>query len=316
MPSESGGLMLVHAHPDDEVFSTGGVIARSIAEGRRVDLVTCTGGEEGEIHDPDLDPDEAKPRLAEIRRAELDCSVAALGGGELRLHLLGYRDSGMMGEPSNDLPEAFWQSDLAEATGRLVGLVREARPAVMLSYDSNGNYGHPDHINAHRIAVAAFAAAADPSQYPDAGAPHEVAKLYEVAFAREPWMALMAEMRERGISLPWDMDAESERPAEELNPANVEAARQVGEEVADGETPDDFGTPEALVTARVDVAAYGDQKRAAMACHRTQRQDMGWLLERPEDLARRAIATEHFVLREWRGHSADGLRETSLFDGL
>ena len=316
MPSESGGLMLVHAHPDDEVFSTGGVIARSIAEGRRVDLVTCTGGEEGEIHDPDLDPEEAKPRLAEIRRAELDCSVAALGGGALRLHMLGYRDSGMMGEPSNDLPEAFWQSDLAEGTGRLVRLVREARPAVMLSYDSNGNYGHPDHINAHRIAVAAFAAAAGPSQYPDAGAPHEVAKLYEVAFAREPWMALMAEMSERGISLPWDMDAASDRPAEELNPSNAEAARQVGEEMAEGETPDDFGTPEALVTARVDVAAYGDQKRAAMACHRTQRQDMGWLLDLPEDLARRAIATEHFVLREWRGHSADGLHETSLFDGL
>jgi LmbE family N-acetylglucosaminyl deacetylase len=232
MPSQSGGLMLVHAHPDDEVVATGGVIARSVAEGRRVDLVTSTGGEEGEIHDPELDVAQAKPRLAEIRRAELDCSVAALGGDAIRLHLLGYRDSGMMGEPSNDLPKAFWQADLSHATGRLVRLVREARPAVMVSYDSNGNYGHPDHINAHRIAVAAFAAAADGSQYPEAGPPHEVAKLYEIAFAREPWLALMNEMRERGISLPWDfdaavdaaaaLDAAADRPAEELNPSNAE----------------------------------------------------------------------------------------------
>ena len=314
-PDDAGGLMLVHAHPDDEVVATGGVIARSVAEGRRVDLVTCTGGEEGEIHDPDLDEADAKPRLAEIRRAELECSINALGRGAIRLHLLGYRDSGMMGEPSNEVPEAFWQADLGEAAGRLVRLVREARPAVMVSYDSNGNYGHPDHINAHRIAVAAFAAAADGSQYPEAGPPHEVGKLYEVAFAREPWLALMNEMRERGISLPWDF-GDSERPAEELNPSNAEAIRQVSEEVAEGETPDDFGTPEALVTATVDVAAFMDQKRAAMACHRTQRQDMGWLLDLPDDLAARATATEHYVLREWRGHSVDGLRETSLFDGL
>ena len=314
-PDDGDGLMLVHAHPDDEVVSTGGVIARSVAEGRRVDLVTCTGGEEGEIHDPDLDEADAKPRLAEIRRAELECSINALGGGAIRLHLLGYRDSGMMGESSNDVPEAFWQADLGDAAGRLVGLVREARPAVMVSYDSNGNYGHPDHINAHRIAVAAFAAAADASQNPEAGPPHEVAKLYEVAFAREPWLALMAEMRERGIKLPWDF-GDSERPAEELNPSNAEAIRQVSEEVAEGETPDDFGTPDALVTATVDVAAFIEQKRAAMACHRTQRQDMGWLLDLPDDLAARATATEHYVLREWRGHSVDGLRETSLFDGL
>jgi LmbE family N-acetylglucosaminyl deacetylase len=316
MPSDDRGLMLVHAHPDDEVVATGGVIARSVAEGRRVDLVTCTGGEEGEIHDPDLDEADAKPRLAEIRRAELECSIAALGGGAIRLHLLGYRDSGMMGEPSNEVPEAFWQADLGEATGRLVRLVRDARPAVMVTYDSNGNYGHPDHINAHRVAVAAFAAAADPSQYPEAGSAHEVAKLYEVAFAREPWLALMAEMRERGIKLPWDLDVASDRPAEELNPSNAEAIRQVGEDVASGEAPDDFGTPEALVTALVDVAAYVEQKRAAMACHRTQRQDMGWLLDLPEDLAQRAIAAEYFVLREWRGHSVDGLHEASLFDGL
>ncbi len=173
--STSPGLLLVHAHPDDESFATGGLIARSVAEGHRVDLVTCTGGEEGEIHDPRLDYDEAFPRLREIRREELACSLAALRGvypGELDLHLLGYRDSGMMGTESNEHPEAFWKSDLDEATGKLVAIVRRTKPAVMVSYDPNGNYGHPDHINAHRIAIAAWEAAADPARYPDAGEAH------------------------------------------------------------------------------------------------------------------------------------------------
>src|SRR5205823_4022910 len=186
-----GGLLLVHAHPDDESFSTVGLIARAIAEGRRVDLVTCTGGEEGEIHDPDLDPDEARPRLREIRREELECSVRVLGGGKLHLHLLGYRDSGMMGTPSNERADVFWRADLEEATGKLVKIVREARPAVMVSYDSNGNYGHPDHINAHRIAVAAWDASVDSSRYPELGRPHAVAKLYETAFNRESFLGLM-----------------------------------------------------------------------------------------------------------------------------
>ena len=123
MAADAGGVLLVHAHPDDEAFGTGGLIARSVAEGRRVDLVTCTGGEEGEIHDPSLDHEEAQPRLREIRRAELRCSLDALRGDgpvQLELHLLGYRDSGMMGTESNAHPEAFWNADLDEATGRLV----------------------------------------------------------------------------------------------------------------------------------------------------------------------------------------------------
>jgi N-acetyl-1-D-myo-inositol-2-amino-2-deoxy-alpha-D-glucopyranoside deacetylase len=177
--TDAGGLLLVHAHPDDECFSTGGLIARSVAEGRHVDLVTCTGGEEGEIHDPTLDPTEALPLLREIRARELACSLDALrgrGAGTLELHLLGYRDSGMMGTESNQRPEAFWNVDRDEATGRLVGIVRRTRPSVIISYDENGNYGHPDHINAYRIATAAWDAAGDAERFPAAGAPHRVAK--------------------------------------------------------------------------------------------------------------------------------------------
>ncbi len=137
-------------------MGTGGTIARLVAEGVRVDLVTCTDGAEGEIHDPTLDPEEARPRLADIRAAELACSVDALGGGAIHQHLLGYRDSGMMGTDANGHPDAFWQADMGEATRRLLDIVREARPSAIVTYDENGNYGHPDHINAARIARDAY----------------------------------------------------------------------------------------------------------------------------------------------------------------
>jgi N-acetyl-1-D-myo-inositol-2-amino-2-deoxy-alpha-D-glucopyranoside deacetylase len=301
VPDDVGGLLLVHAHPDDEVFGSGGLIASAVAEGRRVDLVTCTGGEEGEIHDPSLDHDEARPRLREIREAELRCSVAALRGsgpGKLHLHLLGYRDSGMMGTESNERDDVFWHADLDEAAGKVVAVVRAARPSVMVTYDANGNYGHPDHINAHRVAVAAWDAAADAARFPDAGPPHEVARLYEMAFNRDRWAALTASMQARGIKLPWEPE---ETPVDE--PSLEEQAEE-------------FGVPEADITTIVDVAAFADPKRAAMDCHKTQRQDMGWLLDLPPDLQADAISPEHFILTRWRDHEIPpGYRETSVFDG-
>ena len=304
------GLLLVHAHPDDEAFATGGSIARAVAEGRRVDLVTCTGGEEGEIHDPTLDEAEARPRLREIREVELRCSVAALAGdgpGELQLHLLGYRDSGMIGTEPNERPDAFWQSDLDEATGKLVEIVRRVRPSVMVTYDPNGNYGHPDHINAHRVAAAAWEAAADPGRYADAGEPWAAERFYEIAFNRDRWFALMTQMRERGIKLPWDFDEalESTAAAGELNPSNADAARQVDDALAAGEEVESFGVAEAEITTTVDVAPFLAQKRACMACHRTQWQDMGWVLDLPEDLGDQAIATEHFIRTRARVDATD-----------
>ena len=281
--AEAGGVLFVHAHPDDEVMATGGLIARLVAEGHRVDLVTCTDGAEGEIHDPVLDPDEARPRLAAIRRDELRCSVEALGDGAAHQHLLGYRDSGMVGTDANRHPDAFWQSDLEEATRRLREIVRRAQPVAIVTYDSNGNYGHPDHITAHRVARAAFDAEAS------------VQRFYEIAFSREGWFALMAEMQQRGIELPWDFDAEQP------------------EGLAEGDWREEFGTPETLITTRVDVAAYADRKRASMRCHRTQAQDLGWLLELPADLADGALAAETFVLAAWRDRQIpDGYREEWL----
>jgi len=302
------GVLFVHAHPDDESIATGGTIARLVAEGVRVDLVTCTDGAEGEIHDSTLDPDEARPRLAEIRRAELACSLEALGDGAIHHHLLGYRDSGMMGTEANDHPESFWKADLDAATGRLVEIVREARPAVIVSYDENGNYGHPDHINAARIARDAYQASR--------GEPWAVSRFHEIAFHRESWFELMRDMRARGIALPWDFDRVVDPPPpDELNPTNAAALGQVAEGLETGEAWEmDFGRPDAEVTTRVDVAACVDAKRRSMDCHRTQRQDMGWLLDLPTDLADRALRTEHFVLRWLEGADVPVThREASLF---
>ena len=287
----AGGVLFVHAHPDDESMSTGGVIARLASEGARVDLVTCTDGAEGEIHDPTLDQEEARPRLAHIRADELACSVAALGDGAIHHHMLGYRDSGMMGTDANEHPESFWKADVGEATRRLTAIVRDARPAAIVSYDENGNYGHPDHINAARIARDAYEASA--------GTDWEVSRFYEVAFARERWFELMSAMKERGIALPWDLDEVVESlPADQLNPTNAETLAQVGDavEAEEGESVE-FGRSEAEITTRVDVSGYLDRKRRSMDCHKTQRQDLGWLLDLPDDLADGAIATEYFVLR-------------------
>jgi N-acetyl-1-D-myo-inositol-2-amino-2-deoxy-alpha-D-glucopyranoside deacetylase len=303
MPPETGGVLFVHAHPDDECVGTGGSIARLVAEGIRVDLVTCTDGAEGEVHDPNLDVEEARPRLAAIRSEELACSLEALGGGAIRHHMLGYRDSGMMGTDANSHPDAFWQTDLEVASRRLVEIVRAARPAAIVSYDENGNYGHPDHINAARIARDAYTALA--------GGPDAVARFYELAWPREGWEDLIAEMQERGIPFPWGGAEEAEAEAAVEGEAS-EAAE--GEASEAGESADEgFGRPDAEITTRVDVRSFIDQKRMSMDCHRTQRQDMGWLLDLPPDLWERALGTETYVLRWLDGEDAPSShREESL----
>jgi len=169
-------LLLVHAHPDDESIGTGATIARYAAEGAGVTLVTCTRGELGEVIPPELaylatggDP------LGEYRITELAAACAALGIGDQRF--LGgpgrWRDSGMMGLPTNDSPDCFWQADVATAAAELAGVILDVRPQVLVTYDENGYYGHPDHIQAHRVASAAIPLAAS--------AGHRVAKFYATA---------------------------------------------------------------------------------------------------------------------------------------
>src|SRR5688572_8158219 len=162
-------VMAVHAHPDDEVVFTGGVLAAYAERGVRTVLVTATMGEEGEMHDPDLDLEEARPRLGEIRRGELDKALEILGIADFEY--LGYRDSGMAGTESNGREDNFHNADVEAATARLVALVRKYKPEVLITYDEFGAYGHPDHIKCNQITHLAFDRAGDPLYLLEDGEP-------------------------------------------------------------------------------------------------------------------------------------------------
>ncbi|HLZ38432.1 MAG TPA: N-acetyl-1-D-myo-inositol-2-amino-2-deoxy-alpha-D-glucopyranoside deacetylase, partial [Mycobacteriales bacterium] len=200
--TEDRRLLLVHAHPDDETIGTGATMARYAAEGVGVTLVTCTLGEEGEILEPGLEhlAADREDRLGEHRIGELAEAMRCLGVRDHRF--LGgpgrWRDSGMMGLPTNDRPSCLWQADLDEATAALVSIVREVRPQVVVTYDENGGYGHPDHIQAHRVAVRAVDAAGDPAYRPDLGAPWRVGKLYYTAVPKSFLQASIDQLREAG----------------------------------------------------------------------------------------------------------------------
>ena len=201
-------VMLVHAHPDDEVISTGGIMARYSAEHALVTLITCTLGEEGEVVVPELRhlASDTDDQLGPHRIGELAAACEALGVKDHRF--LGgagrWRDSGMMGEPTNDRPECFWQADLDEATRDLVAVMREVRPQVVITYDENGGYGHPDHIQAHRVAVAAFEKSGDPDYEPDLGVPWQPSKLYYTAIPRNQFREGMQALRDRGIDTAFE----------------------------------------------------------------------------------------------------------------
>ena len=199
-------LLLVHAHPDDESINQGATMAKYVAEGRGVTLVSCTAGELGEILVPELEhlsPEE----LAEHRRGELDAAMRELGVTDHR-YLGGfgtYRDSGMKWHEdghavaADDVHEnAFWHADLTEASDHLVEVIREVRPQVMVTYDQFGNYGHPDHIQAHRVATYAAALAAVPSYKHDLGEPWDVPKIYWSAMAESRFRATLKLLREAG----------------------------------------------------------------------------------------------------------------------
>ena len=198
-------LMCVHAHPDDEAISTGGILARYAAEGIETVLVTCTNGElgDGPAGVKPGEPGHTAKEVVAFRLAELEASCAALG--VRHLELLGYHDSGMMGWPQNDAPEAFWRADVGEAADRLAGLMARYRPQVVVTYDEHGFYGHPDHIQAHRVTVGAIerAGVCDKLYYP------------AVPSSAIPRMAGL--LAARGVHLPAEIeDAPFGTPDEEI----------------------------------------------------------------------------------------------------
>jgi len=263
-------LMAVHAHPDDEAIGTGGVLARYSAEGAQTVLVTCTNGEQGDAFggvkpgQPGHHPEE----VAAVRLAELRTSAAVLGVSHLEL--LGYRDSGMDGWSSNQDPGVFCNVPRAEVSSRLAELMRYYRPQVVVTYDANGNYGHPDHIQAHRATVAAAESTGIP------------AKFYYSAVPRSGFLQLRQLLEASGI------------------------------DTADFNVPDDFGVPDELITTVVDVSAYINQKREALAAHTSQEQN--FFLERvPEEISTVLLSREYFTLRSAPEGQA---REDDLFAGI
>jgi len=191
------GLFAFHAHPDDESLSMGGTLARYAAAGEQVVVVTATRGEEGEIHNHD-DASAMASRLGEHRAAEVHEALKVLG--VTHHHFLGYRDSGMMGTDANHRDEAFWNAPFAEASGRLVRLIRRYRPEVMTVYDPFGGYGHPDHIQVHRVGTMAFFGAPDVGRFPLEAAEEswEVSKLYWATFPRSVVRRMQQMRAERG----------------------------------------------------------------------------------------------------------------------
>lgn len=280
------GVLCVHAHPDDETIATGGLLAQAVDRGVRVAVVTCTGGEEGEIVGAGLDPDEVRPRLAEVRRAELADALAILGAGPPRF--LGYRDSGMMGMASNAHPEAFWHADFDEAVRRLVAEIRAFRPSVLVTYDAFGGYGHPDHIQAHRVTLVAAEAASADALYPECGPAWRVPKVYFATFPRSAIARANALLAERGLASPF---------GGETDPA------QLG-----------LGTPDEAVTTTLDVRPWVERKWEALRAHRSQLGPDSFFLNVPGDLREVVFGTEWYVRH--RSDVAVPAEERDLFAGL
>jgi mycothiol S-conjugate amidase len=202
-PDDPLVLLSVHAHPDDEASKGAGTVSKYHAEGVRCILVCCTGGEEGDILNPAMEREDVRARLSDIRREELARSAEILGYD--RVVMLGYRDSGMPDSPANARPESFAQADLDEATGRLVAVIREERPQVIITYeDDQKYYPHPDHIRVHDISIAAFEAAADPDRYPDTGPPWQPLKIYYSLWSKTRIQALHQAFLDHGLESPYD----------------------------------------------------------------------------------------------------------------
>ncbi|MGY1699229.1 N-acetyl-1-D-myo-inositol-2-amino-2-deoxy-alpha-D-glucopyranoside deacetylase [Geodermatophilus sp. SYSU D00766] len=290
-------LLLVHAHPDDETINNGATMARYVAEGARVTLLTCTLGEEGEVLVPELEllgPEHAD-QLGGYRIGELRAAMDALGVTDWRF--LGgpgrYRDSGMIGTPANARPRAFWNADLDEAVASAVAVVREVRPQVVVTYDENGGYGHPDHIQAHRVAMAAVEAAADPGYRPDLGEAWDVAKVY--------WCCVPRSVLQQGAEAMAALGEES--PFDRL-----------------GDVDDiPFAVPDEQVTAAVDGRAHAGAKDAAMRAHATQITVDGPFFALSNNLGQEVLGVEYYrLVRGRRGPAGDASNgwEDDLFAGL
>lgn len=262
MTADDHRVLFVHAHPDDESLGTGATIAKYAEEGARVTLVTCTLGEEGEVVTPELAHLAADREcgLGERRKEELAEAVKLLGIAEHRF--LGgpgrWRDSGMMSLASNERADCFWRADPEQAAAALVDVIKEVRPQVLVTYDEKGVYGHPDHIQAHRVSVRAVAAVR--------GTPYEIAKLYFATIPKSAITAMMGAVSDADNTL------------------------EVPDEVSD------FGVEDDRITTRIDARSYLRTKLDALRAHSSQVAAHAPWFNLPDPVAREVLGVEYYVL--------------------
>jgi LmbE family N-acetylglucosaminyl deacetylase len=261
-------FLAVHAHPDDEASSTGGLFRVLANEGVRTVLVTCTNGECGDALDgaKPIDNHHDGDEVAKLRAVELDNAVKILGID--RLVRLGYRDSGMKGWPQNEDPESFWATPVAVSAKKLAEVLLEERPQVIMTYNAFGFYGHPDHIQAHRITMAAL----------------ELLDYEPTLYFNAVPNSIMARMRER-----WEQE-DRERIAADAAKGIVRAPELEESE----EDLAEMGTPDELIDVGVDVSGVSDAKYDALAAHHSQIGDSFWLKMGREQF-KNVMGTEWFV---------------------
>jgi mycothiol S-conjugate amidase len=261
--------MHVHAHPDDESSKGAATTAKYVAEGVDVHVVTCTGGERGSILNPKMERPDVLENMTEIRRREMESARDILG---VTQDWLGFVDSGWPeGDPKPPLPEGcFGLVPLEEAAAPLVALIRRFRPHVVTTYDENGGYPHPDHIQCHNISVAAFHAAGDPERYPEAGEPWQPLKLYyQHGFNRPRTQALHDAMTARGLESPWAERLKEWKPDPEHD---------------------------ARITTRVPCGEFFGVRDQALMAHATQIDPDGPFFQIPLEIQREVWPTEDFEL--------------------
>jgi mycothiol S-conjugate amidase len=296
-PSADLRVLSVHAHPDDEASKGAATMARYHAEGVRTVLVTCTGGEAGDILNPEADSDDVRADRAAVRLRELDEAVRIIGYDAL--YLLGYRDSGMPDTEPNAHPDNFANAEYDEAVGRLVEIVRAERPQVLVGYARDRVYAHPDHVRVHEITVSAFERAGDPDWYPELGAPWQPMKLYYTSgFTRERITSLHDWFVEQGEESPF---------VKWIERIEADASERPDDDDGAGRT-----------TTRIDVRGYLDVGRDALLAHRTQVPPDSFFFRVPLEVQQERHPWEEYILARSLVDpgTSDGEYETDLFAGL
>lgn len=278
-------LLTVHAHGDDETITMGGTLAVLGDRGIKTSVLCCTDGKLATIVDPEMPEETTRPRLAEIRQEELRNACRILGVSEV--NFLGYGDSGMAGESTNKLPDAFCMASLDEAAGKIVAHIRRFKPQVVVTYDPNGGYGHPDHIQAHRATLLAVEAASHPALYPDAGLPWRVQKLYYTVFSVSYFQRMIDAAKRLKVEPPFGVEEAEALP---------------------------FLAPDDYVTTTVACVEGIVRKRDALRAHRSQIGPDWPMLNVPDEVALELFDTEQYQLLISR--TPGSFPEEDLFAGI